>query len=44
VPEDKRADLLCDAAAVLKCQETLFDMYRCWHFLVFKKQVGLPER
>jgi hypothetical protein len=43
VPEDKRADLLHDAATVLKCQEAMSDAYRCWHFFVFKKHAALPD-
>jgi hypothetical protein len=43
VPKHKRADLLCDAATVLKCQETLVDNYRAWHFFEFRKYAALVE-
>jgi ubiquinone/menaquinone biosynthesis C-methylase UbiE len=43
VPEDKRAELLRDAATALKCQEAMIDMYRSWYFFVFKKHTALPQ-
>jgi SAM-dependent methyltransferase len=38
VPEDKRDELLCDTANMLKFEEVIVDNYRYWHFFVFKKQ------
>lgn len=38
VPEDKRDELLHDAANTLKLKEVIVDNYRYWHFFVFKKQ------
>lgn len=38
VPEDKRDELLREAANTLKLKDVSVDDYRCWHFFVFKKQ------